>query len=198
MANFIYRLTALGAAVVLSAHCVLPAAALAEVADESPALEKSDLFQARQGGYHIYRIPGIVVARKGAVLAWCEARKNDPWDYGDIDIVLRRSADRGATWSEPVVLVDAGEAPAHNGVAIADRAGGLHFLYCTAYSRCFYKHSRDDGATFSEPVEITDVFAGFRPQYDWQLIATGPGHGLELASGRLLARSPLRRSLASP
>jgi sialidase-1 len=54
--------------------------------------------------------------------------------------------------------------------------------------RCFIIESADGGATFSRPREITGAFAGFRSQsgYDWRVIATGPGHGVQLASGRLV------------
>ena len=50
----------------------------------------------------------------------------------------------------------------NNPVAIADRDGTVHLLYCLEYMRCFYARSEDDGRTFSVPVEITDVFEQFR------------------------------------
>jgi sialidase-1 len=67
-------------------------------------------------------------------------------------------------------------------VAIADRDGTVHFLYCVNYKRCFYLRSTDDGKTFSAPVEIS---AAFDPLHATTL-ATGPGHGIELRRGRLL------------
>lgn len=152
-----------------------------------PELEQTVLFQARQGGYHSYRIPGLEVTAAGTILATCEARKDSPWDEGDIDLLLRRSTDRGRTWTPPTVLVDAGKQAAHNAVLIADRADGdVHFLYCVDYRRCFYCRSGNAGSTFDKPVEITSVFEEYRRDYNWKLIATGPGHGLRLASGRLL------------
>ena len=36
------------------------------------------------------------------------------------------------------------------------------------------------------PVEITTAFEGFRAEYDWKVLATGPGHGIQLQSGRLV------------
>jgi sialidase-1 len=74
----------------------------------------------------------------------------------------------------------------NNPVAIADRAGPVHFLYCVEYGRCFCMRSDDDGLTFSKPIEITPALAGFRRVYPWQVLATGPGHGIQLANGRLL------------
>nr|WP_201723955.1 sialidase family protein [Rhodopirellula sp. SM50] len=46
--------------------------------------------------------------------------------------------------------------------------------------------SDDDGVTFSEPTDITAAFEPFRKDYDWHVLATGPGHGIQLRNGRLL------------
>lgn len=139
------------------------------------------------------------------MLAYAEARKSLRGDWGAIDIVMRRSADKGRTWSphrviakvsgpvekNPVALAKnlatSGELTYNNPVAIADRKPGVvHFLFCLEYMRAFYMRSEDDGQTFSNPVEITNAFDRFRPEYDWKVLATGPGHGIQLRSGRLL------------
>jgi sialidase-1 len=164
-----------------------------------------DLFEAETGGYNLYRIPGLVVTAKGTLLAYAEARKSDRGDWGTVDIVLRRSTDGGAHWSpiqvmarvggehrkNPVALAqklaDPSDVTYHNPVAITDRSGAVHFLFCQEYMRAFYMHSTDDGQTFSHPVEITEVFEQFRPHYDWKVLAIGPGHGIQLRDGRLLA-----------
>jgi sialidase-1 len=78
------------------------------------------------------------------------------------------------------------EQTVNNPVAIADRDGTVHFLYCVEYMRCFYLRSDDDGVSWSKPVEITSTFDQFRSDCDWQVIATGPGHGIQLRNGRLL------------
>ena len=46
--------------------------------------------------------------------------------------------------------------------------------------------STDDGLTWSKPVDITTSFEPFRAKYDWKVIATGPGHGIQIKSGRLV------------
>ena len=74
----------------------------------------------------------------------------------------------------------------NNPVAIADRDGTVSFVYCVEYARCFSMRSTDDGATWSEPVEITAAFDAFRPEYPWKVIATGPAHGIQLRSGRMV------------
>ena len=79
------------------------------------------------------------------------------------------------------------EQTVNNPVAIADRKTGVvHFLYCVNYARCFYIRSSDEGATWSEPVEITSTFEAFKADYNWNVLATGPGHGIQLNNGRLV------------
>lgn len=149
-------------------------------------VEKTLLFAAGEDGYAVFRIPGIVVTTKGTVLAYCVGRR-EPGDWADIDIFLRRSTDGGKTWEPAKKLRDLGTSTVDNPTAIVDReTGAVHMLYQTDYARAFYMRSDDDGRTFSEPVEITSVFEGFRKDYDWNVIAPGPGHGIQLKNGRLL------------
>src|SRR5437016_5025776 len=69
-------------------------------------LTQTDIFVAGAEGYHTFRIPSVVVTKKGAVLAFCEGRKNSRSDTGDIDVVLKRSLDNGATWQRLQVVAD--------------------------------------------------------------------------------------------
>jgi sialidase-1 len=168
-----------------------------------PLLEKTEVFPPGMNGIARYRIPGIVVTPKGTVLAYCEARRNDRKDWGEIEIHLRRSTDGGKTWLPSQHIAHQGERiegnphkrtaegareqTVNNPVAIVDRVGGaIEFLYCVNYARCFSMRSTDDGVTWSQPVEITAAFEPFRRKYDWKVIATGPGHGIQLKSGRLV------------
>lgn len=182
---------------------VMCGATLFAVQAADPFIEKLDLFKAGEDGYKQQHIPGVVVTAQGTVLAWCEARqKGGDWDA--IDVLLRRSTDDGKTWSaaqkvsdvpgpktkNPVALrmknVDPKDVTYNNPVLIADRDGTVHMLFCLEYMRCFYRRSTDDGVTWSAPVEITSAFEGFRPAYDWKVLATGPDHGIQLKNGRLI------------
>lgn len=171
-------------------------------ADEQ--IQKIDVFRSGEQGYALYRIPGIVVTSKGTVLAYAEARKSERGDWNTIDIVLSRSTDGGKSWSpyqkianvegpkqkNPVALAqklaNPDDVTYNNPVAIPDRNGAVHFVFCLEYMRAFYMRSDDDGVTWSKPVEITSAFDRFRPEYDWKVLATGPGHGIQLTNGRLL------------
>lgn len=168
-----------------------------------PLLEKVEVFPAGMNDVTLYRIPGVVVTSKGTLLAYCEARRNSHSDWGEIEVHLRRSTDGGKTW-EPALHIahlteriegnprkknEAGsrEQTVNNPVAILDQEHGrIHFLYCVNYARCFAMHSNDDGLTWSKPEEITEIFEGFRKHYDWRVIATGPGHGIQTQAGRLV------------
>ena len=180
-----------------------------------PFLEMTDLFQNGKAGYSMYHIPGIAVTAKGTVLAWCEARKSNS-DWAKMDILLRRSTDNGLTFGEPIMIghidgphtrnsintkglrVTTDNPTYNNPVLIPDRDGTVHGLFCIEYCRAYYLRSDDDGVTWSKPVEITSAFEKFRSEYDWQVIATGPNHGIQLKNGRLVVPVWLSTSQKSP
>ncbi len=174
-------------------------------AHAEPVMNKTDLFEAGTGGYATYRIPGIVATSRGTLLAYCEARKSLEGDWGTIDIMMRRSADGAKTWEKQRKIVNIegkvtqnavalkqnltreGEITINNPVAIVDgQIDAVHFLYCVEYARCYYMRSDDDGRSFTKAVDITRTFEKFRGEYDWKVLATGPGHGIQLKNGRLL------------
>lgn len=152
----------------------------------SPFIHKESIESCNTKGYKTYRIPGIVVTAKDTILAYYEARTADD-DWGKSDIFLRRKPSGTNIWEEhrQIVCAESGQT-VHNPVMIVEDSNDrIHFLYNTDYNRCFYKTSSNDGVTWSDAQEITEVFEGFRREYDWNVIAVGPGHGIQLKSGRL-------------
>ena len=154
--------------------------------------EQQDLFEARTGGYHVYRIPGLLVTKSGIVVAHCEARMGKGGDWDPIDICMRRSNDGGLTWDEPFIAVDhtrfESDKPINNFSCFADqKTGDVHVLFLSNYASAYYMKSIDDCASFSEPVDVTPALEEFREVYPWTVIAVGPGHSIQLASGRLVA-----------
>ena len=135
------------------------------------------------GDYLLYRIPGLVEAPNGDLLAYFECRMGGDWSA--IDVCMRRSADGGKTWSDQVLLASGhGRVTMNNPVMIVD-GERIHLLYCEAYKRLYHRVSHDSGYTWSAPVELTeqvDASTGFF----WSCLAPGPGHGIRTAAGRLI------------
>lgn len=158
-------------------------------------------------GYACFRIPAIVKAPNGRVLAFCEARKSGCDDFGKVDIVLKESRDQGKTWSGLTVVAANGSAKAGNPAPVWDLldprypAGRLFLFYNTAnaseweirsgkgVTEVWCQTSVDLGKSWSEPVNITmQVHHPYQPGYrddyqdplDWRTNALGPGHALQL------------------
>lgn len=153
-----------------------------------PAWAGVTVFEAGKDGYHTYRIPAVIAAGDGSLVAFCEARKNDRKDHGDIDLVAKRSTDHGATWSAMKVLRDGGgDGPVTMGnpVPVVDASNGrLHLVFCRNNSEVFHLSSDDHGVTWKEPREIT---AGLKKE-GWGWYATGPCHGIWLSQGKQKGR----------
>jgi sialidase-1 len=150
--------------------------------------EHVPLFVSGEGGYHTYRIPAIVMNSRGVALAFCEGRKASARDDGDIDLLVRRSLDEGRTW-QPVQVVheEGGDQPITIGnpspILAAD--GTIQLLFCRDNRRAFCTQTTDDGRTFSKPREITESLRLF--EFSFIRLGTGPGHGIQTSTGRLLA-----------
>lgn len=81
---------------------------------EVVVLNQSQPFTTGTDNYAIYRIPSMVITKHDVVLAFCEGRVDGREDTGNIDIVLRRSGDRGNTWQDLLVIYDDKDATCHN------------------------------------------------------------------------------------
>ena len=146
---------------------------------------EQDLFVSGTEGTHTFRIPSLLVTAKGTVLAFCEARRESASDFGNIDMVLKRSEDNGETWGPMQVLADDERNTMGNPCPVQDRkSGNVILLLCRNNQRVFVMRSADEGETFSPPRDITEQVK--QVDFDWTRVATGPGNGIQTRSGRLV------------
>jgi sialidase-1 len=181
-----------------------------------PAQSKSvPVFVSGNDGYKSFRIPAIVKAKNGDLLAFCEGRVNNAGDFGNIKIVLKRSADNGKTWSALQIVASNDSLQAGNPAPVVDLTdprfpqGRIFLFYNTGdghemelrkgkgHREVFYKTSIDNGKTWSEATDITlQVNRIYQPQInplwnfkeDWRTYANTPGHALQFHEGKYKGR----------
>lgn len=169
------------------------------------------VFKNGTDNYACYRIPAMISAPNGDLLVYAEARKSGCNDFGDIDIVMKRSTDKGKTWSSLQIVVDNNSLKAGNPAPVVDAYdprfpnGRIFLLYNTATTsegearkgngvrEIWYITSNDNGITWSKPTNITTaVHRPLAPTYnaaynfpeDWRTNALTPGHALQLTRGK--------------
>ena len=151
-------------------------------------------YSANSGGYTAYRIPALTVAPDGSLLAFAEGRKNSTADFGEIDIVVRRSTDGGTTWGPQSVVTSHGTDTAGNPTVVTDPASGdLVLVSCgndgdtneaevmkgLTTRQVYVQRSADGGITWTTPVDITA-----QAKASWmRWYATGPGRGVAVTQG---------------
>ena len=160
-----------------------------------------------------YRIPAMTVTKNGTVLAAYDRRNDGPQDLpGDIDTVVRRSADNGATWSEPSAAVDySGSQGCGDPSLLTDRDTGRVHLFCTfSHGQVGFQDSEpgsadatdprtvhvrhltsdDDGRSWSEPTDLNEQVK----DPAWAGVFASSGHGVQTSGGRLLQPAVVRDS----
>ncbi len=161
----------------------------------------TDIYRKDQDGYSCFRIPAIVRSKAGTLLAFAEARKNSCSDTGNIDLVLKRSEDGGKTWSNLIIIWDAGNNVCGNPAPVVDQeTGRIILVSCWNLGedhekdiidktskdsrRIFVLYSDDDGKKWSAPKDITSSVK----HSDWTWYATGPCHGIQLQNKKYKGR----------
>lgn len=166
-------------------------------------------------GYKSFRIPAIVSLPDGVLLAFCEGRVEGSGDFGDIDIVMKRSTDQGRNWSALQIVADFGNLQLCNPAPVVDRSdpaypnGRIFLFYNTGNNHeaeilkgkgikyVMYKTSIDGGLSWSEPVDITlqvhrpkqpSIDSNFNFKEDWRYYANTPGHAMQFQAGKYKGR----------
>jgi len=129
-------------------------------------------FLPRDNGSRVYRIPAMVVAKDGSIVAAVDKRYDSHTDIGGghvIDIVVRRSTDGGKTWGTPVVVAkgdNSSDATCGYGdpSLYKDKDGKLYLLFAAGNTGYFHglkrvclSTSSDNGATWTAPVDLYET-----------------------------------------
>jgi len=158
-------------------------------AGDQPAFRQTDVFFAGELGYKEFHIPALVVTRSGTLLAISEAGRTSS-DFGDRDILLRRSTDGGRTWSSQVqMILDKGTSRCGSPACLVDPdTGRIHLMAAVDSAKALQTYSDDDGLTWSKFRETTAVFEAYRSSWAWTRFDTGPARGLKLTHGKFKGR----------
>lgn len=181
--------------VAAAAGCAAPAAR-----PVGPGDDPVDVFVGGAGGHAVYRIPSVVRAPGGPLLAFAEARGSFE-DIGENALVMRRSADDGSTWDAQRTVAAMPGRSLNNPCAVPVARGasaGRVLLVFQSYPagareaqvpaglegdgvcRTHVTSSADGGATWDAPRDITRAVKRPPPV---STTASGPGLGIQLARG---------------
>jgi sialidase-1 len=186
-----------------------------------PLFETKLLFPLTPKNKPNYRIPSIIQAPNGDILVICERRNDGPGDIGNHDIVMKRSADKGKTWSEEITILDDENRVCTDLTVGLDRETKKLWLFFLKDKKQ-YAHltSTDNGLSWQGPVIIHDQV--IKPEWQtlqgkgdddeprgnpkshavqwekgWvQRYGCGPGNAMiQLKSGRLLVPARHREDI---
>jgi sialidase-1 len=179
---------------------------------EAATTASTDVFTAGSDGYSCYRIPAMVTTLNGAILAVADGRITNCADIPNpLDLVLKRSLDKGKTWTPLQVIADYGSntkdtdtypayglnnpvprVAAGDAALLLDRTNGHvwviydngAFVPSQVHHRALkleLRYSDDDGQTWSSAVDVERQNPGLRP--DGTDFMASPGNGIQVAAG---------------
>lgn len=189
--------------------------------------ETTQVFVSGKDGHKSYRIPAIIALPDGTLLAFAEGRVTGSADFGDVNIVLKRSSDNGKSWGQMSTIVDYDSLQAGNPAPVVDLTDpefpeGRIFLFFNTgnnhegevrkgngYREVWYISSSDGGSTWSDAVNITaQVHKPLMPEADpaynfpedWRSYANTPGHAMQFSQGTYKGRIlvPANHSAGEP
>ena len=188
----------------ISLFFVLLALTSCETTEAPMAPERTPLFEMGEDGSKFYRIPALVKAADGALVAVADKRGDALGDLPNIiTIVSKRSTDGGKTWSD-MSIVAKGDTVAKCGygdaVVIADEVkgnlvavfsgnNGLWHSNASSLIRTYTSTSTDGGKTWGKVIDITDqVYGGVYGEGTRHGLFTGSGSGVQLKHGKHAGR----------
>lgn len=153
--------------------------------------------------YHSFRIPSLVRTTEDTLIAFVEGRAESNADFGNINLLYKRSTDNGATWSALSEVIGSGQGTWGNPTAVVDRSNNKIWVFMNYQPvggdpanswddrQVWVSSSTNDGVSFSSPVNMS---ATLKPKTtasgaSWNWDAIGPGVGIQTTvnhPGRLI------------
>jgi arylsulfatase A-like enzyme len=162
----------------------------------------TDVFVPAKDGYPHIRIPSLVTAKNGDLLAFAEGRQGG--DHSENDLILKRSDDGGRTWAKLQVVFERGKDVMVNPCPVVLDSGRIVMMFqhfpagyharamgtrvkqlepgvkAGKISRTLVIYSDDHGKTWSKTRDVTVQTKRPAPVIS---TATGPGIGIQLQRG---------------
>ena len=175
-----------------------PPGSAASIKMPNEPMELSDrkaLFVSGTEGTHTYRIPAIITAKNGDLIAACDARRKSAADLKpqrSIDIVFRRSVDNGLTWTPIELLEQVDDGGCSDPSLLLDAITGNLFCFynymvrniANQEFRFYVQKSSDHGKTWEKPIDFTDQVAGPELKNSFKFVTSG--RGIQTRDGMLL------------
>lgn len=164
------------------------------------------LFAPGDAGSKFYRIPAIVTAMNGDLIAVIDARRKSRADLQhvrDIDIAIRRSSDNGDSWTDVEFITQFPDGKVGSDPSlIVDKTTGEIFCFYNFLDhdleinktrpskvavnyRYYVQSSKDHGKTWSEPKDIRDSIIP-KGVKDRDFVFVTSGRGIQTRSGALI------------
>lgn len=141
----------------------------------APNIRDTIVFKGGEGGSSHYRIPSMVVAADGSLVAFAEGRgtSGDPGNGAPTSIKSRRSTDNGQTWSAYQAIHENSAEAFSDPRPVVDASTGRIFVFYTKWDincaqngscvpfddpnhKLLYKTSDDNGQTWSSETDVLD------------------------------------------
>ncbi|TWT84623.1 Sialidase precursor [Planctomycetes bacterium CA13] len=184
----------------LSLHASVPKRPTTIPTDVMPSdplkpISSQSLFVSGTQDTHTFRIPAIVTATNGDLIAACDARRTGSGDLipqRTIDIVFRRSSDNGKTWTPMEILDQSDDGGCSDPSLLVDKITGDLFCFynfmvedkSNKEFRFYVQKSSDHGKNWGKPEDFTSQVAGPELKNAFKFITSG--RGIQTRDGTLV------------
>ncbi|KAL2018116.1 hypothetical protein VTK56DRAFT_1246 [Thermocarpiscus australiensis] len=171
-------------------------------------------------GFHSFRIPAVVKTSTGRILAFAEGRRHDNRDFGDINLVYKRTktatnnGDAPGDWESLREVVGSGAGTWGNPTPVVD--GDTIYLFMSWNGAAYSQNGKDTLPDGTVTKKIDSTWEGRRHLYlthstddgatwsapedlttaltpdGWAWDAVGPGNGIKLTTGELVVPAQRR------